>query len=87
MGLNLAAINLEGQLKPSVDFQPKRNRLTLLSSQFEATRAASAMATKDEKEETPVDTRDALEVLESEAKEWDKVRATQRPPSCRIYGC
>jgi DnaJ family protein C protein 8 len=29
------------------------------------------MATKDE--EAPVDTRDALEVLESEAKEWDKV--------------
>ncbi|KAK4134243.1 DnaJ-domain-containing protein [Trichocladium antarcticum] len=28
------------------------------------------MATKDE--EAPVDTRDALEVLESEAKEWDK---------------
>jgi len=27
------------------------------------------MATKDE---APVDTRDALEVLESEAKEWDK---------------
>lgn len=32
------------------------------------------MATKDE--EAPVDTRDALEVLESEAKEWDKVRNT-----------
>ena len=32
------------------------------------------MTTKTEpaKDETPVDTRDALEVLESEAKEWDK---------------
>lgn len=29
------------------------------------------MATTDD---TPVDTRDALEVLESEAKEWDKVK-------------
>ncbi len=29
------------------------------------------MATEDE---PPVDTRDALEVLELEAKEWDKVR-------------
>jgi len=39
------------------------------------------MASKDTKEaadEAPIDTRDALEVLESEAKEWDKVRS---PPS------
>ncbi len=36
------------------------------------------MASKETKEatdEAPVDTRDALEVLESEAKEWDKVRS------------
>jgi hypothetical protein len=33
------------------------------------------MATKESKDETPADTRDALEVLESEAKEWEKVRA------------
>jgi hypothetical protein len=26
------------------------------------------------KEDPPTDTRDALEVLEAEAKEWDKVR-------------
>jgi hypothetical protein len=31
------------------------------------------MATKDAADETPVDNRDALEVLESEAKEWEKV--------------
>ncbi len=44
------------------------------------------MATKETKDATdataddgPVDTRDALEVLESEAKEWDKVR----PPAAR----
>ncbi len=33
------------------------------------------MATKDEQ---PVDTRDALEVLESEAKEWEKVGIPSR---------
>lgn len=33
------------------------------------------MATKDAKDDVPVDTRDALEVLESEAKEWEKVRS------------
>lgn len=33
------------------------------------------MATKDATDDAPVDTRDALEVLESEAKEWDKVRS------------
>jgi hypothetical protein len=31
------------------------------------------MATPETKDDAPVDTRDALEVLESEAKEWDKV--------------
>ncbi|KAH6635277.1 hypothetical protein B0J18DRAFT_418364 [Chaetomium sp. MPI-SDFR-AT-0129] len=30
------------------------------------------MATKDTKDDAPVDNRDALEVLESEAKEWEK---------------
>ena len=30
------------------------------------------MGDSDEKSATPVDTRDALEVLESEAKEWEK---------------
>ncbi|KAK4039114.1 hypothetical protein C8A01DRAFT_47383 [Parachaetomium inaequale] len=30
------------------------------------------MATKDAKDDAPVDNRDALEVLESEAKEWEK---------------
>lgn len=28
---------------------------------------------QDVKDDAPVDTRDALEVLESEAKEWEKV--------------
>lgn len=32
------------------------------------------MATKETKDDAPVDNRDALEVLESEAKEWEKVR-------------
>jgi len=33
------------------------------------------MATKETKDDAPVDARDALEVLESEAKEWEKVRS------------
>jgi hypothetical protein len=37
-------------------------------------------------EETPVDTRDALEVLESEAKEWEKVRRLWLVSSCRRPG-
>ncbi|KAK4109863.1 hypothetical protein N656DRAFT_305329 [Canariomyces notabilis] len=32
-------------------------------------------------EEAPADNRDALEVLEAEAKEWDKVRLLNRSPS------
>jgi DnaJ family protein C protein 8 len=34
------------------------------------------MASKDAKDDAPVDNRDALEVLESEAKEWEKVRSS-----------
>jgi DnaJ family protein C protein 8 len=37
------------------------------------------MATKDAADDTPVDNRDALEVLESEAKEWEKVPIHSMP--------
>lgn len=42
------------------------------------------MATKDATDDTPVDNRDALEVLESEAKEWEKVLIlnTNSVPGC-----
>ena len=49
------------------------------------------MATKETKDaadatpdDGPVDTRDALEVLESEAKEWDKVRPPARCLPCSV---
>jgi hypothetical protein len=42
------------------------------------------MATKESKDDAPVDNRDALEVLESEAKEWEKVRASLVTVYCSV---
>jgi hypothetical protein len=43
------------------------------------------MATKDAKDDAPVDNRDALEVLELEAKEWEKVCSLLE--THHAYGC
>lgn len=67
---------LKHQLSTAVTLEGKRRNThglaALKLSSLLRSGLESKMATPDE---TPVDTRDALEVLESEAKEWEKVCA------------